>query len=190
MKFNLLKIDIMKKIILILIFVVFLSGCGTTDISSLEGNWVDKKTEFKEISFIKSDGILWMENFEGKYKINQKGKRNFVTVNKIEYPIVIIKEQSDITIGETIFIPENNSLKEQFQGTWKNSDKNILFEVTNSNGGILWDIKKGEDKSVRYYPKLTEEGFTFTYDNKQLFFILKKGYIEDSNGLKYYKVSI
>ena len=178
----------MKKNLLLLICILILNGCATTNIPSLDGNWVDKETEFIKTTFTKSDGITWMENYDGKYKISRTGKGNFVTINNNDYPIIFKTKKNELLIGGKIFIPENNSLKKQFQGTWKNSDKNILFEVTNANGGILWDIKKGENKPERYYPKKTEQGFTFTYDNEQLFFVLKKGYIEDSKGQKYYKV--
>ncbi len=178
----------MKKNLLLLIWTLILSGCATTDVSSIDGNWIDKETEFSKIIFTKSSGIIWMESSDGKSKINQTRKGNFVTINNKEYPIIFSTKKDEILIGKRVFIRENNSLKKQFQGAWKNDKKNIFIEVTLSNGGILWDIKKGENKPERYYPKKTEQGFTFTYDNEQLFFVLEKGYIEDSKGLKYYKV--
>jgi len=94
----------MKKNLLLLICILILNGCATTNIPSLDGNWVDKETEFIKTTFTKSDGITWMENYDGKYKISRTGKRNFVTINNNDYPIIFKTKKNELLIGEKVFI--------------------------------------------------------------------------------------
>lgn len=102
------------------------------------------------------------------------------------FPIAIRKESLYFLKNE--FIPESKSLKKQFVGLWKNQTGNLWFHIKNSNGGIIWDIKEGSKTYVSYYPKITKLGFTFTYHNEDILFVLKNNTITDSKGAKYTRI--
>ncbi len=176
----------MNKFLSVLFLFLVLIGYANNDLSSLSGNWIDKETGFVKINFTNSENKIWMETSEGKFKINRSMKGDFVNINNKEYLIVLNSEQKELLVGSKTYIPENLGIKKQFLGIWKNNDKNILFEISEVNGGIYWDIFEEENKVNRFYPKLTKEGFTFTYGEEQLFFTIKNNYILDSKGVKYY----
>lgn len=79
------------------------------------------------------------------------------------------------------------SLKDQFEGKWKSTSQNIVFDIQDQNGGTLWDIIKNGEPPVRYYPKRTANGFYFSQGNEEIYYTVNGALMEDSNGNMYKK---
>lgn len=176
----------MKKVTIILIGILIIYSCRDSKKLVYEGTWVDKKNELVQLSILNEKGSYWLKGYNEKYLIEKKEKNYFVKINSKEHTLLI--DNGNLFFSQKEFIPESRSLKKQFAGHWKSQTKDTSFEIKNINGGLIWDIKEGDNKSVSYYPKITETGFLFTYKNENLSFIIQDKFIIDSNKRKYYKL--
>jgi hypothetical protein len=179
----------MKKINLLLVIILSVLSFNSFGQKLYEGMWVDKHKEFQKFSIIKEGGDLWYKSYSGKYKIEEKDNSYFVKMETNTYDLKLDTDRGILFLGKTEFIPEFKSFKRQFSGVWKSKSSDTTFDIESINGGITWDIIKSKEKPVRFYPKLTDTGFTFTYGDKQLFFSITEEYMEDSDGNKYIKIS-
>ena len=181
-----IKQNILKKAITIFIGILLLQSCNNSEKSIYEGSWIDKKNEMIQVSILFENESYWLKDFNGTYLIQEDEGNYYVSIDAKRFPIAIRKESLYFLKNE--FIPESKSLKKQFVGLWKNQTGNLWFHIKNSNGGIIWDIKEGSKTYVSYYPKITKSGFTFTYLNEDILFVLENNTITDSKGGKYTRI--
>ena len=94
-----------------------------------------------------------------------------------------------LSFNNIFFFRVSESVKNAFLGTWSsaNKEESLVFSIRVENGGLLWEVTKDQQEPVQYYPKKTKEGFTFTYENQQLFFTMINNCIVDSTGRKFCK---
>ncbi len=153
------------------------------------GNWVDQRTEFAKISITSSMGELWLTTRGKKYKMNHVGEKYAININNREYPLFYNDIDRVLSFNNIFYIRESESLKNAFLGEWSsvNKEESLVFNIRVENGGLLWEVIKDQQKPVQYYPKKTKEGFTFTYEDKQLFFTIINNCIIDSIGRKFCK---
>lgn len=168
---------------MILVFVLTTSNTQAQN-GFYESAWVDKQNEMTSLTIVKENDSFWLYGNFVKEEIS-KGNNPYVTIEKKEFPI-----EMDITDGSLIFkgikyIPEFKSKKRQFTGSWLSLNKKTIFDIKLEKGGILWDIIKDGGEPIRFYPKLTETGFTFTIGDEQLYYTIENGTMTDSKGNKY-----
>lgn len=82
---------------------------------------------------------------------------------------------------------EKISTKAQFEGKWKSNSQDIIFDIQDQNGGIVWDVIENGELPVRYYPKPTEDGFYFTQGNEDIYYTINGSIMQDSKGNMYKK---
>jgi hypothetical protein len=174
-----------KNLITLLVCIVTFTFSFAQDV--YESAWLDKANEMTTLTIEKVNGDYWLEINSEKFKVLDKSKPS-VKIDGNHYKIVIDEERGILVFNETEFIPEFKSKKRRFSGTWKSTKNSTEFDIKLSNGGITWDIIKNKDKSTRFYPKLTETGFTFTIGDEQLFFTITNGIMTDSNGNEYIQI--
>lgn len=178
----------MKKLILFLALAILETNTISSQCDLYEGAWVDKDQEITYLTIVKENETFWLNSSSGKYQI--KGDSDsYIIINGNDVPIRLDRENGLLNYRGIDFIPEFKSKKRQFAGTWKSNHDDIVFQIHIKNGGIYWDIIKGEAEPIRFYPKLTNTGFTFTYGDEQLFYTVKDGIMTDSNGNHYLQIS-
>jgi len=176
----------MKKI------VIFLLICLCTNAKILgqnlyESAWIDKQNETILMTIERENGKYWM-NFPGtKFEVLD-GEKPYVIMNGKQARIKIDQESGVLIFNGFKYIPEFKSKKRRFSGRWKSTSDDRKFDIKLINGGITWDIIDGDKKPIRFYPKLTDEGFWFTFGKKQLFFTMNDGVIIDDDGNSYIRI--
>lgn len=178
----------MKKIIFVLTITFLISSFAIGQQKFYESAWIDKEKEMVLITIVKENGDFWLNGYQGKYKISMD-KNSHVNIKGKVYPVSIDWQRGLLLFGKSEFIPEFKSRKRQFSGRWMGEDKETIFDIKLSNGGVIWDIIKDDNKPIRYYPKLTETGFTFSYGDEQLFFNMEDNLMIDSKGNKYIRIA-
>jgi hypothetical protein len=179
----------MKKLLLLSIVILTLISCTSSNKSLTEGKWVDKEKEFMEIAIVSENKAYWLVVFNEKSPILEKDGKFYIMYKNKELPITLNKDTNVLFLGDKEYIPWDKSLKNQFVGNWENKNKGIIFKIKKINGGLVWDILEGDNKPERYYPKLTSNGFIFTFKDQDVFFVIENGCIKDSEGNKYCKSS-
>lgn len=177
------------RLYVILLSVASLLACENEVESAMVGNWVDQKNEFIQLNISQSKGKLWLKFPEKLYEINTSGDIYTVNINNKKLSLYYQKRERLLSFNNIIYIPESESFTNTFLGKWSllAKEESIVFDISMQNGILIWDIIKNKQKPVRYYPKKTREGFTFTIDNKQLFFSLLGNCIIDSSGRRFCK---
>jgi hypothetical protein len=178
----------MKKMILLFALTIAITSNTLAQKDLYESAWVDQQREMTLLTIVKENGSFWLNGYFGKREI-LKGKKAYVTINEQEYPIEIDRTNGILIFNGVKHIPEFKSRKRQFSGRWQSADKETIFEIKLANGGITWDIVKEGNKPIRFYPKFTETGFTFTFGDEQLFYTLKDGIMTDSKGNRYIHIT-
>lgn len=171
-----------------MIFTFLLISCKSNNIGLIEGSWIDKETESTELVIEKSNGKYWIDSFDGKFQIKKNENGWKVTIDDKEYPVEYSQESNQLLFAGKQFIPKEESITDKFVGRWKNLENGTLFKINKVNGGLSWIVIGNSKLETHFYPKKTEKGFTFTYDEKQLFFVIIDDCIEDSGGNKYCRV--
>jgi len=179
----------MKKYLLLSIVILTIISCVTSNESLKEGEWIDKEKEFMEIAIVYENKAYWLVVFNEKSPILEKEGNYFIMYKDKELPITLNKDTNVLFLGEKEYIPLEKSLENQFVGIWENKSNGIIFEIKKINGGLVWNITEGENKSERYYPKITSNGFKFTFKDKDMLYVIEDGCIKDSNGIEYCKRS-
>ena len=153
------------------------------------GTWVDQRTEFAQINIASSGGSLWLTTRGKKHQINPNGDQYAVEINNRKYTLFYNEMDRLLSFNNIFYIRESESLKNAFLGEWSsvNEEESLVFNIKVENGGLLWEVSKDQQEPVQYYPKKTKEGFTFTYEDKQLFFTMIDNCIVDSTGRKFCK---
>jgi len=176
------------KIKLLLICTLIFSSCARTGIA--ESVWIDKEHEKMVINIEKEKGKFWLRYFNQPMEIVEEGADTYVLMRDQEIPLTIDMMGELLVFNKVEFIPLSKSMKDQFTGRWKNAIGDTIFLVQiDENRDLTWDIIKGSEKPIRFWPKPTASGFHFTYGEELLSFALKDGYIQDTKGEKYFKVS-
>ena len=165
----------MKKRIIIYLLLIF-TNSSLFGQRIYESTWIDKRNEMTLITIEKENGKFWLKFYEKRFKI-YKPKNPFILFRGKKSKIEIDHELGNLTLNGKKYIPEFKSRKRTFLGRWKSTSKNTIFDIRLINDMIVWDIIKDKDKPIRFYPKLTDNGFTFTFGEKQLFFLMKNGKI-------------
>ena len=178
----------MKKINLLLVLFLLTNLFAFAQGELYESAWVDKHKEMNLITIVKEKGSFWLNGFGEKNKISGTNEM-IVNINGKDYQINLISETGVLLFNGSEFIPEFKSKKRQFAGRWKSESNETIYDIKLSNGGITWDIIDSTDKSIRFYPKLTDNGFTFTFGKQQLFFTVKDGVMTDSSGERYLQIT-
>ncbi len=178
----------MKKLNYFLIITVLIGSSALGQHRFYESAWVDEQNEMTLLTIVKENGNFWLNGNIGKHKIIESTK-SYITVKGKEYPVNIDRESGKLLFKGLEYIPEFKSRKRQFAGRWMNMTKETILDIKLNNGGITWDIIKDGNKPIRFYPKLTETGFTFTFGDQQLFYTIKEGFMVDSNGEKYIHIT-
>ena len=163
--------------------------CESKEQNPMVGDWIDQKTEFAQINISVSKGDLWLTTRGKKYQIQSENDKQFVEINNRRYSLFYNDTDRVLSFNNIFYIPESESVKNTFLGkwSWANQDESLVFDIKLENGGLVWDISKNNKEPVRYYPKRTKEGFTFTYEDRQLFFTIIDKCIIDSDGRKFCK---
>ncbi len=152
-----------------------------------EGTWVDEEREMIVLT-IEDDGRdYWLTYYKDKFKVMNL-KEPYVLINQVKAQIEYDKSSDNLKFNNLTFIPELNSRKYQFAGEWKSSSNNTQFSIKLVNGGVYWDIIKDNGEPVRYYPKLSKEGFEFTVGSDVLYFKVEDNVLTDNKGNTYNKI--
>ncbi len=174
----------MKNFLLLLIGVFCLSSCVQSQIST--GEWLNKENEDILLSIKKEDGKYWIYYFYQTTELFENGNEIYFKIRNEKYPVSIDKENEILEILDVQYIPVAKSMKGQFTGRWVNDSENTVFLVQlDGNVDLTWDIIKGSDTPIRFYPKRTDTGFHFTFDRDTLSYSIKDGILIDVNGVKY-----
>jgi len=178
----------MKNYFFLVLSILVFNSCSSVKPKSIEGEWLNSKNEMYIVAINKFDGDYWIEFYGEKYKLQAtKFGYKFLKENKT-FQIAYNEKTNILTLNKNKFIRETESKKYYFVGTWHVESEGPIkkIEITDVNGGIVWNVYQ-ENNSAKYYPKLTKTGYTFTYNNDQLYFEKKDDYIVDSQGRKYLK---
>lgn len=93
----------------------------------------------------------------------------------------------DIVAKPVVQEHEKNSTKTKFEGKWKSTSQDLIFDVQDSNGGITWDIIKDGNAPIRYWPKLSKNGVYFTQGTEDVYYIIQDDILKDSKGNTFQK---
>lgn len=177
----------MKKVILFFAVTVLFFSNAFAEQNLHEGAWVDGETEMTSQTIVKEQNSFWMNGKFGKHEII-KAKTSYVILDKKEFSIEFDRNDDCLIFQGVKYIPEFKSKKRQFAGRWSSLNKETVFDIKINNGGVLWDIIKNDGQPIRFYPKLTDKGFTFTIGDYQLYFTIVDGIMTDSIGNKYIQI--
>ncbi|SDB25317.1 hypothetical protein SAMN03097699_0317 [Flavobacteriaceae bacterium MAR_2010_188] len=176
----------MKKPVLLLILAIFLHSCDESQF--YESTWTDKETENVILNIEKKDGKFWLTQYDQSMEIVDEGKNSYATSSNFDIPLTLDSENNILTIRNVDYILQKNSNKGQFTGNWKNEKGEPSFAVQiDENNDLNWDFKNGDDKSARYYPKPTKNGFHFSIGQYTLSYQISDGFLIDNKGNKYSK---
>lgn len=153
------------------------------------GDWIDQKNEHIQINISQSKGKLWVTIGGNKYEASPNKDIYVVEIKNRKHPLFYNELDRILSFNNIFYIRENESLKNAFVGKWyfSNKEESMTFDIKMDNGMLICNVIKDQQEPVRYYPKKTKEGFTFTYDNQQLFFTILEDCIIDSKGRKFCK---
>lgn len=153
------------------------------------GDWIDQKNEYIQINVSQSKGKLWLTIGGNKYEASPNKDIYIVEIKNKKHPLFYNELDRVLSFNNIFYIRQSESLKNAFVGKWSsaNKDESLVFDIKLENEILIWDIRKNQQEPVTYYPKKTKEGFTFTYDNQQLFFTILEDCIIDSKGRKFCK---
>ena len=177
----------MKKLIIYLLLIFTYSSLFGQRI--YESAWIDKTNETILMTIEKENGKFWLKIFNNQFEIYNP-KNPFIRMKGKKSKIEIDHELGNLTLNGKKYIPEFKSRKRKFSGRWKSTSEDTIFDIDLINGGITWDIIKNNGKPIRFYPKLTDNGFTFTFGDKQLSFHMENGKIIDNKGNSYMKINV
>ena len=177
----------MKKIISLALLVITLISCGKSYMESMKGTWIPKETESGKLIISESKGTYYLKFDFATFPVVKKEDGRFVTLGEQEALFFYDKNRNIVNVNGQEFIPIENSITKQYIGKWKSADSDILFEIVEENYNFLWYITKDSVKDI-YYPKKTKDGFSFTYNNEPISFIIKNNVMIDSNGHTYSKI--
>ncbi|CAM1366993.1 hypothetical protein [Tenacibaculum xiamenense] len=172
-----------------IILITLILGLNVSSFSQTlhEGTWIDEEREMIVLT-IEDDGTdYWLTYYKDKFKILNL-KEPYVLINEVKATIEFEKNSDNLKFNNLKFIPQLNSRKHQFEGEWKSASNNTQFSIKLVNGGVYWDIIKNNEKPIRYYPKLSKDGFKFSIGNDMLFFKIKDNILTDNKGNKYHKI--
>ncbi|MEB8327762.1 hypothetical protein OO009_00215 [Flavobacteriaceae bacterium KMM 6897] len=155
-----------------------------------EGEWIDKENEKVLLSIEKENDKLQLNLYDRSTEIVEKGLKSYALFKDQKIPLTFNTEKDILVFNKVAYIPVAKSMKGQFTGRWKSESDDTVFQVEiDGNVELRWDIIKGDDKPIRFWPKRTETGFHFTFGDKTLSYVLKDGVLIDADGKKYSKVS-
>lgn len=138
----------------------------------------------------KEDGKYWMYYFDKPIELFENDNEIYFVIKDQKYPVNINVDKENLEVLGNQYVPIKKSMKGKFTGKWSNHSENTVFLVKiDGNVDLTWDIIKGSDKPIRFYPKRTDTGFHFTFDKDTLSYTLKDGILIDDNGIKYNKKS-
>ncbi len=178
----------MKIKIFLFTCALVLTSCANTQFA--ESAWIDKENEKVLLTIEKENGKFWLQLYNSPLEIVENGPNSYAIFKDQKVPISVDTDKEILFYDEVKYIPVSKSVKGQFTGRWKSESEDTVFQVQiDDNVDLTWDIIKGSNKPIRFYPKRTDTGFHFTFGQETLSYILKDGYIIDANDKKYSKDS-
>ena len=177
------------SVYIIALTLLFLFSCNSKESNPMVGNWIDQKTEMVPISITASKGDLWVTLRGNKYKIDDYGDMYTVNIKDRKYPLSYNDIDRVLSFNNIFYIRADESMKNAFLGKWSSviKEESLVFHIKLENSMLICEVIKDQQEPVKYYPNKTKEGFTFTYEYKQLFFTLIDDCIVDSTGRKFCK---
>ena len=139
----------------------------SSDTASIEGEWLEKKHEIYDLSIYREKDTLWLDAGVGPRRdfkipiIEQKGRFFYETgLVKPQLRELLISEDGFLTFGSDFsYIRKNDGISSRIEGVWITPDGNTKYHF-NYRGCSITDLTK--NRQALYYPRLIENGVTFT----------------------------
>ena len=179
----------MKLPVFLIVSALTLTSCTSVNTKNIEGVWLDKEKEMFTLKIDNSDGNYQIVFQDGSFPLQKTDLGYKFRKGKIDYVISYNKKKNLLSVNEKEYIRENKGKKYLFTGIWYNRKEEGRFkkiDMKEQNRGF-WIVTKSDGSEASFYPKLTDDGYTFSYGNEQLFFKRVDDYIVDSEGIKYYR---
>ncbi|PHQ30026.1 M56 family metallopeptidase [Leeuwenhoekiella nanhaiensis] len=162
---------------------------------SILGKWVDRKSEFAQLTIYEQDKKLWMKSYKDTFELRQESenlyavtkKNKSLSAGKMQIFINYKPEKNELLLNDKSFIRPENTYGKIFAGDWEGVDVDQEFYIRSENGGTIWTIKD-QFGTNRYYPVLTSKGFYFTYGDKDIYFTVDGNHMTSSEGYTYKKI--
>ncbi|MEP0263728.1 M56 family metallopeptidase [Dokdonia sp.] len=154
---------------------------------AIEGHWIDHANENQDVYIYEEDETLWWDQKVVKAPIIIKDDSYFLASSNVpgsELWELSIAENGFLKLGEsTYFTPPEDTVSYRIDGIWTTPDGKTKYHFITKNGGPTCDvIDVSKNKSTRYYPKLVDNGMTFTIDNDWHTFTFDKGRLTMHDG--------
>lgn len=178
----------MKRFVLLTFLLLILTIPAKAQCDVYESSWIEKGREFFGFRIVKEADAFYVDLWSrGKFEV-QQADTPFIVINDKKVEFFVDDNTGEMSFNGRAYIPEFKSKKRRFEGRWKNEELQITHDITITNGGVNWAITKGTDKPIRFWPKQTENGYTFTFGEEQLFFTIEDGMLCDEKGNKFQQI--
>jgi len=162
---------------------------------SILGKWVERKSEFAQLTIYEQDKKLWMKSYKDTFELREESENRYavtkknksLSAGKMQAFLDYKPKNNELLLNDKSFIRPENTYGKIFSGDWEGIDIDQKFYIRSENGGTSWIIEDQFGTNT-YYPVLTSTGFYFTYDNRDIYFTVTGNRMTSSEGYIYKKV--
>jgi len=177
----------MKAIVLGFLIILGIS-CNSLQTSGIEGNWIDKEKEMFSLNIYSEGDHLIAEYVNDKHTLEQTEYGHKFVWRGQAYFINTDESKGIIVMNNKKYIPLEKGKRKYFLGSWESKTAHFKkVDFIDRNGGTLLTVQTKDGKNTKYYPKLVDEGYFFTYKNEDFTFSLDEKGLKDSDGNLYSK---
>jgi len=179
-----------------LLLIPIIAGCvlvfnqgiiAASDQLAIEGHWIDHANENRDVYIYKEKDTLWWDQKVVKTPIIEQDGDYFLSPDNTAGDTswkLSIAENGFLRLGEDIyFTPPEDTVSYRIDGVWTTADGKTQYRFITKNGTPTCDVMDvTQNKSTRYYPKLTDNGMTFTIGNQWHRFTFEDGRLSMQDG--------